>query len=132
MIVIDASAEVAVLLNVGLEVERIRERIARPGETLHVPHLFEIEVLHALRGLSLRGAISTERANLALSRLRDTQFTRYPHTSLMGRVWDMRENLTAYDAAYVALAEALNAPLVTTDARLARAPGIRAAVEAYG
>ena len=50
----------------------------------------------------------------------------------MGRVWDMRENLTAYDAAYVVLAEALNAPLVTTDARLARAPGIRAAVEVYG
>lgn len=132
MIVIDASAEVAVLLNVGLEVERIRERIARPGETLHVPHLFEIEVLHALRGLSLRGTISPERSDLALSRLSDTQFTRYLHTTLMGRVWDMRENLTAYDAAYVALAEALNAPLVTTDARLAQVPGIHAEVEVYG
>jgi predicted nucleic acid-binding protein len=132
LIVIDASAEVAVLLGIGLEVERIRERIARPGETLHVPHLFEIEVLHALRGLSLLGTISPERSSLALSRLSDTQFTRYPHTTLMGRVWDMRENLTAYDAAYVALAEALNAPLVTTDARLARAPGIRAAVVVYG
>ena len=132
MIVIDASAEVAVLLNVGPDVEGIRERVARPGETLHVPHLFEIEVLHALRGLSLRGTISPERSDLALSRLSDTQFTRYPHTTLMGRVWDMRENLTAYDAAYVALAEALNAPLVTTDARLAQAPGIHAEVEVYG
>ena len=132
MIVIDASAEVAVLLGIGLEVERIRERIARPGETLHVPHLFEIEVLHALRGLSLRGTISPERSSLALSRLSDTQFTRYPHTTLMGRVWDMRENLTAYDAAYVALAEALDAPLVTMDARLAQAPGIRATIEVYG
>jgi predicted nucleic acid-binding protein len=122
LIVIDASAEVAVLLGIELEVERIRERIARPGETLHVPHLFEIEVLHALRGLSLRGTISPERSSLALSR---------PQRYAM-RVWDMRENLTAYDAAYVALAEALNAPLVTTDARLARAPGIRAAVEVYG
>ena len=132
MIVIDASAEVAILLNVGPDVEGIRERVARPGETLHVPHLFEIEVLHALRCLSLRGTISPKRSSLALSRLSDTQFTRYPHTTLMGRVWDMRENLTAYDAAYVVLAEALNAPLVTTDARLARAPGIRAAVEVYG
>ena len=81
MIVIDASAEVAVLLGIGLEVERIRGRIARPGETLHVPHLFEIEVLHALRGMSLRGTISPERSRLALSRLSDTQFTRYPHTT---------------------------------------------------
>jgi predicted nucleic acid-binding protein len=131
LIVIDASAEVAVLLNVGPEVEGIRNRIARPGETLHVPHLFDVEVLHALRGLSLRGTVSPERSRLALSRLSDTQFTRYPHTTLMGRIWELRENLTAYDATYVALAEALDAPLVTTDARLAQASGIRAAVEVY-
>jgi predicted nucleic acid-binding protein len=132
LIVIDASAEVAVLLNVGPEVEGIRNRIARPGETLHVPHLFDVEVLRALRGLSLRGTVSPERSRLALSRLSDTQFTRYPHTTLMGRIWELRENLTAYDAAYVALAEALDAPLITIDARLAQAPGIRAAVEVYG
>jgi predicted nucleic acid-binding protein len=132
LIVIDASAGVAVLLNVGPDVQGIRDRIARPGETLHVPHLFEIDVLQALRGLSLRGTISPERASLALSRLSDTQFTRYPHMYLMLRVWEMRENLTAYDAAYVALAEALDVPLVTTDSRLAQAPGIRAAVEVYG
>jgi predicted nucleic acid-binding protein len=132
LIVIDASAEVAVLLNVGPEVEGIRNRIARPGETLHVPHLFDVEVLCALRGLSLRGTVSPERSRLALSRLSDTRFTRYPHTTLMGRIWELRENLTAYDAAYVALAEALDAPLITIDARLAQAPGIRAAVEVYG
>ena len=132
MIVIDASAEVAVLLNTGPEVESIRERIARPGETLHVPHLFDIEVLHALRRLNLRGTVSSVRVQLALSRLRDTQLTRYPHTTLIERIWALRENLTAYDAAYVALAEALDAPLVTMDARLAQAPGIRAAVEVYG
>jgi predicted nucleic acid-binding protein len=131
LIVIDASAEVAVLLNTGPEVESVRERIARPGETLHVPHLFEIEVLHALRRLSLRGTLSSERALLALSRLKDTQLVRYPHTPLMGRIWELRENLTTYDAAYVVLAEALDAPLVTMDARLAQAPGIRAAVEVY-
>ena len=132
MIVIDASAEVAVLLNVGPEVEAIRDRIARPGETLHVPHLFEIEVLHALRRPTLLGTVSPERTRLALSRLRDTQLVRYPHTPLMERIWELKDNLTTYDAAYIALAEALDAPLITLDARLARAPGIRAAVEVYG
>ena len=131
MIVIDASAEVAILLNTGRDVEGIRSRIAHPGETLHIPHLFEIEVLHALRSLTLRGTVSSERARLALDRLRDTRFVRYPHTALTERIWELRENLTAYDAAYIALAEALDAPLVTTDARLARASGIRAAVEVY-
>ena len=131
MIVIDASAEVAILLNIGQGVEGIRSRIARPGETLHIPHLFEIEVLHALRSLTLRGTVSSERARLALDRLRNTRFVRYPHTALTERIWELRENLTAYDAAYIALAEALDAPLVTTDARLARASGIRAAVEVF-
>jgi predicted nucleic acid-binding protein len=131
LIVIDASAEVAILLNIGQDAERIRSRIARQGETLHVPHLFEIEILHALRSLTLRGTVPSERARLALDRLRDTRFVRYPHTALMERMWALRENLTAYDAAYIALAEALDAPLVTTDARLARASGVRAAVEVY-
>ena len=132
MIVIDASAEITILLNIGPEVEGVRDRIARPGETLHVPHLFEIEVLDALRRLSLRGTVSPERARLALSRLRDTQLVRYPHATFIDRIWSLKNNLTAYDAAYVALAEALDAPLVTMDARLAQAPGIRAAVEVYG
>jgi predicted nucleic acid-binding protein len=131
LIVIDASAEVAILLNIGQDAERIRSRIARQGETLHVPHLFEIEILHALRSLTLRGTVPSERARLALDRLRDTRFVRYPHTALMERMWALRENLTAYDAAYIALAEALDAPLVTTDARLARVSGVRAAIEVY-
>lgn len=131
MIVIDASAEVAALLSAEPEAESVRERVARPDETLHVPHLFEIEVLQALRSLTLRGTVSSERARLALSRLRNTRLVRYSHTPLVERIWDLRENLTAYDAAYIALAEALDAPLVTMDARLAGAPGIRAVVEVY-
>ena len=125
------SAEVAALLSAEPGAESIRERVASPGETLHVPHLFEIEVLHAMRSLTFRGTVSPERARLALSRLRNTRLVRYPHTPLMERIWGLRENLTAYDAAYIALAEALDAPLVTTDARLALAPGIRATVEVY-
>ena len=131
MIVLDASAAVAVLLNVGLESRRVRERISRPDETLHVPHLFEIEVLSALRRHSLTGALPATRARLALDRLRETRLIRYPHAPLLGRIWELRDNLTAYDAAYVALAEALDAPLVTLDERLAQAPNIRATVELY-
>ena len=131
MIVIDASAEVAVLLNAGPGIERIRTRIAHPGQTLHVPHLFDIEVLHALSSLGLRGSLSSERERLALGRFKDTRFTRYPHTTLIERIWELRDNLTAYDASYVALAEALDAPMITTDARIAQAPGIRAIIEVY-
>ncbi|MBA4115094.1 MAG: type II toxin-antitoxin system VapC family toxin [Rubrobacter sp.] len=131
MIVLDASAAVAVLLNVGLESRRVRERISQPDETLHVPHLFEIEVLSALRRHNLTGALPATRARLALDRLRETRLIRYPHTPLLGRIWELRDNLTAYDAAYVALAEALDAPLVTLDERLAQAPNIRATIELH-
>lgn len=103
----------------------------RPDETLHVPHLFEVEVLHALRRHNLGGAFPEARARLALDRFRETRLIRYSHTSFLGRILELRKNLTAYDAAYVALAEALDAPLVTMDERLARALGNRAVIELY-
>ena len=131
MIVLDASAAVAVLLNFGAGAPRIRERIVRADDGLHAPHLFEVEVLHALRRHNLGGALPAKRARLALNRLRQTRLIRYPHTLFLGQIWELRENLTAYDAAYVALAEALDAPLVTMDARLAQAPGHNAVVELY-
>ena len=129
MIVLDASAIVAVLLDPGSGAERIRERIESPGESLHVPHVMDLEVLHALRRQALRGVLSPRRSAEALEDLANIMFVRYPHTSLMQRIWELRENLTAYAAAYVALAEALDAPLVTMDARLAQAPGHNVAVE---
>jgi len=131
VIVLDASAAVAVFLNLGSEASRIRERISAEDDDLHVPHLFEVEVMNVLRRYSLIGALSQDRARLALSRLTAMRITRYPHASLIERIWELRHNLTAYDATYIALAETLEAPLVTTDARLARASGIRAAVEVY-
>jgi predicted nucleic acid-binding protein len=131
LIVLDASAVVAVLLDPGPRAERIRERIERPGESLHVPHLMDLEVLHALRRQALRGALSPRRSTEALEDLKDILFVRYPHTSLVEKVWELRHNLTVYDATYVALAEALDAPLVTMDARLAQAAGIRAEVKLY-
>jgi predicted nucleic acid-binding protein len=131
LIVLAASAAVSIFLNIGPEAGRIRQRIVQPDETLHVPHVFDVEVLHVLRRYSLSGTLSESRGRLALSRLSSTRLTRYPHASFVRRIWELRHNLTAYDAAYVALAEALDAPLVTMDARLAQAPGHSAAVELY-
>jgi predicted nucleic acid-binding protein len=131
VIVLDASSAVAVLLNLGASASGIRERMDRADEGLHVPHLFEVEVMNVLRRYALSGALSAQRARLALNRLFGMRVTRYPHTALLPRIWELKDRVTAYDAAYVALAETLEAPLITRDARLSRAPGIRAAVELY-
>jgi predicted nucleic acid-binding protein len=131
LIVLDASAVAAVLLDPGEGAERIRERIERPGESLHVPHLMDLEVLHLLRRQALHGALTRRRSAEALEDLTNMIFVRYPHISLVERIWELKENLTVYDAACVALAEALDAPLVTMDARLAQAPGVSAEVELY-
>ncbi|MDQ3639709.1 MAG: type II toxin-antitoxin system VapC family toxin [Actinomycetota bacterium] len=120
------------LLDPGPAAEPIRGRIESPGESVHVPHLLDLEVLNVLRRQTLRGILAKERGVMALQDLENIKMTRYPHTSFLGRIWELRDNLTAYDAAYVALAEALDAPLVTTDARLAQASGNRATVELYG
>ena len=106
------------------------ERLADDGD-LHSPHLIDTEVLHALRRMLRRGKISTDRAHDARTDFADLALVRYPHEPLSERVWELRENLTAYDATFVALAEALDVPLVTCDARLAAAPGHRARIEVY-
>lgn len=131
MLVLDASAAIAVLLNLH-PATSIRSRVSLPGESLHVPHLFDVEVLHVLRRHSLAGTLTPRRERVALSRLQSTRLSRYAHTAVLERIWELKENLSAYDAAYVALAEALDAPLVTTDARLSRTPGVRAEVEVFG
>lgn len=120
------------LLNTGREAGEIRRRISQPDESLHVPHLFDVEVLHVLRRHSFSGALSERRERVALDRLSSTRMTRYAHTAFTARIWELKNNLTAYDAVYVALAESLAAPLVTLDARIAQAPGLRAPVEVYG
>jgi predicted nucleic acid-binding protein len=130
MIVVDASAAVTMFLNLGPSAARLRGRLGQ-AEEVHIPHLFDVEVLHVLRRHSLRGDLSEEQSRLILNLLNDLKAVRYPHAPLAARIWELRENLSAYDAAYVALAEVLDAPLVTMDARLAQAPGIRAEVELY-
>ncbi len=128
MIVIDASALLEVLLNT-LASGRVTERLFSQNETLHAPHVLDLEVAQVLRRYTLSGEMDAERSEQALDDLADLPLNRYPHDVFLFRIWTLRRNLTAYDAAYVALAEALNAPLITRDAALARASGHGAHVE---
>lgn len=132
MLVLDASAALAAFLGTGVNSASIRVRIEAPGESLHAPHLLDVEMLHALRGLVLRGDVSWARSEEVREDFASLRWSRYSHVAFLDRIWELKDNLTAYDAAYVALAETLSAPLITTDARLARASGIRAEVEVYG
>ena len=131
MLVLEASAALAAFLGTGVNSTSIRVRIEAPGESLHAPQLLDVEMLHALRGLVLRGDVSRARDEEVREDFASLRWSRYSHVAFLDRIWELKDNLTAYDATYVALAEALSAPLVTTDARLARAPGIRADVEVY-
>jgi predicted nucleic acid-binding protein len=106
------------------------ERLAADGD-LHGPHLIDTEVLHALRRMSIRREISDERAADARSDFAEMALIRYPHQPLNDRVWELRHNLTAYDATCVALAETLAAPLITCDARIASASGHGAYIELF-
>lgn len=128
MIVLDASAAIELLLNTRLG-QRVAARIADPAESLHAPHLIDLEVAQVLRRATAAGTISARGGRAALEGLADFGLHRYPHDVLLPRIWELRANATAYDAAYVALAEVLDAPLVTCDARLTRAAGHRARVE---
>lgn len=121
MIVLDAGAAVRYLLRRDPGWEPLAEKIK--GESLHAPYLLDFEVASALRGLVLGREVSTDRGQHALLGLRSLDLTRYPATRLLDRIWQLRGHLTAYDAAYVVLAEVLEAPLLTTDERLARSGG---------
>ena len=131
MIVLDASVVLELLLNTAAG-RSVANRIQRPEESLHVPHLLDVEVAQVLRRYVQHGVLSAERGRQSLTYLRQLDVTRYAHEALLQRMWALRENLTAYDAAYVALAEVLNAPLLTRDAKLAAAPGVQARVELVG
>ena len=126
MIVVDAAAVLEVLLQTPVAA-RVGRRIFAAGETLHAPHLLDLEIAQVLRRYVRSGVISAKRGSEALTDLADLPLNRYPHVVLLPRIWQFRHNVTAYDAAYLALAEALDAPLVTRDKALASA-GARARV----
>ena len=108
---------------------RVEHRLFQDDAALHAPHLIDVELVQALRRLVRAGDVSAVRAEEALIDLGDLNLRRYAHTPLIGRAWELRHNLTAYDAMYVALSEGLNAPLVTCDGPLGEIPGHDARVE---
>jgi predicted nucleic acid-binding protein len=128
MIVVDASAMLEALLRTPAA-KAVEKWLFDPRQTLHAPHLLDIEVAQVIRRYSANKEIDSDRGRAALVDLADLPLHRYPHDFLLPRIWDLRHNLTAYDAAYVALAEALDAPLLTRDRRLAAAAGHHARVE---
>jgi predicted nucleic acid-binding protein len=128
VIVVDASAMLEALLRTPAA-EAVEDRLFAAGRTLHAPHLIDVEVAQVIRRYAANGEINGERGRMALADLTDFPLRRYPHDFLLPRIWDLRNNLTAYDAAYVALAEALDVPLLTRDKRLAGAGSHRAQIE---
>lgn len=128
MIVVDASAVLDALLQTP-SAEAVRRSMFAMGQTLHAPHLLDVEVAQVVRRYTLAGEIGAERGKEALTDLTAFPIRRYPHDVLLPRVWELRDNMSAYDAVYVALAEVLDARLLTTDRRLATAAGRHASVE---
>lgn len=127
MLVVDASVLAAALADDDNDGDRARARLR--GETLAAPDLIDLEVTSVLRGRIAGGHLAVRRADLALEDLLDLPLQRVPARQLIPRCWELRENLTVYDAAYVALAEALASTLVTADVRLAKAHGPRCPIE---
>jgi predicted nucleic acid-binding protein len=128
VIVLDASAAIEWLLQSPAGV-KVDQRIFSPAETLHAPYLLDVEVAQVLRRYVRDKMISAQRGQEALEDLADVPLSRYPHDFLIPRIWELRATLTAYDATYVALAEVLDARLLTCDGKIASAPGHYARVE---
>lgn len=128
MIVVDASVVVD-LLAPSADASRLLDATFETGMAVHAPHLLDVEVAQVLRRWTLRGELSTHRGADALRVLGVLPLTRHAATPLLPRIWGLRDRLTAYDANYVALAEGLDATLVTRDRRLARAPGLQCRVQ---
>jgi predicted nucleic acid-binding protein len=130
MIVLDASAAIDWLLQTPVG-QRIEQRIYARQDTLHSVHLLDLEFVQVLRRLVREGTLTPRRAVEAIEDMAALRIARYPPVLLLQRIWRLRQNLSAYDAAYVALAEELQAPLITRDRRIAAAPGHAAAVEVF-
>jgi len=130
MIVLDASAAVDWLLQTPAG-QRIEQRIYARNDTQHTMHLLDVEFAQVLRRLVREGTLARKRAEEAIEDLIALRVTRYAPVLLLNRIWQLRQNLSAYDAAYVALAEELKAPLITRDQRIAAAPAHAATIEVF-
>lgn len=128
MIVVDASALLEVLLQTSLGA-RVEARLFRDDDELHAPHLVDAEVVQGLQRLVRAGEVSSGRAGEAIADLVDLDIHRHAHLDLLGRAWTLRDNIPVYDAMYLALAEAIEAPMVTCDSPLGKAPGHHARIE---
>jgi predicted nucleic acid-binding protein len=128
LIVLDASAAVELVLQTP-RAGRVALRALDPAERIHAPYLIDIEVTQVLRRLVHTRELTPARGALALTDFAELVIERHPHHLLLGRMWSLRTSLSAYDAAYVALAEALAAPMLTCDEKLARAHGHSAKIE---
>jgi predicted nucleic acid-binding protein len=122
VIVVDASALLEFLLQTSIGV-RVEARMFRDADELHAPHLIDVEVVQGLRRLVRMGEVSSGRADEAIADLADLDLHRHPHVDLLSRAWKLRDNVSAYDAMYIALAEAIDATIVTCDGPLEKAPG---------
>jgi predicted nucleic acid-binding protein len=131
VIVLDASAVVELVLGLGHGTE-VAQRLDDPAETLHAPHLLSAEVAQVIRRFERRGDIDAVRGAEALNDAGDLDVAYYDHLPLVPRVWELRESVSTYDALYLALAEVLDAPLLTGDAALASAPAHRVEVVVLG
>jgi predicted nucleic acid-binding protein len=128
VIVLDSSAVIDWLLQTTAGL-RIRSRVR--NESVHAPHLIDIEVVHVLRRLVREGVFPAWGADEAMAIFQDLQISRHPHLNFLPRIWQYRHTLSAYDATYIVLAEALGATLITRDARLAAAHGHTAKIELF-
>ncbi len=127
---LDASAGIDWLLQTPAG-QQIDGRLACRGESLHAPHLLDLEIAQTLRRLVQQRLVSPQRADQAMQDFLDLRLSRYPHFFFLPRIWQLRPNLSAYDAAYIALSEELNATLITRDKRLLSVPGHRARIEVF-
>jgi predicted nucleic acid-binding protein len=128
MIVVDASALLEFLLQTSLGA-RVEARLFGEEDELHAPHLLDVEIAQGLRRLVRTGEVSSGRAEEAIADLTDLDLHRHAHLDLLDRAWKLRDNISAYDAMYVVLAEAIEAPIITCDGPLGKAHGHRARIE---
>ena len=128
--ILDASAAVDVVLRLEPRASWVESQLEQ-ADVVRAPHVIDAEVVGVIRRFALGGAIGVSVAERALGDYEALRMLRFPHTPLVQRVWELRNNVSAADGFYVALAEALDAPLVTTDASLARVPGLEIEIRAF-